>query len=193
MYILQSMCVSWENEKSFNVVASNGVRQCGVLSPILYGIYNDLLLTMLKESGIGCYVGCTFVGALAYADDVVLLCPTKTGLLKMLNICKQFSCKYDVDFNADKSKLIAYRYSNIQTSVNNINITFQGKAISAESGGEHLGKIIGKFSHKKRISDGISEINKRINVLLLTFSHCNSSVKYHLFKTFCMALYGSQL
>ena len=77
-------------------MASNGVKQGGVLSPILYGIYNDFLLTMLKESGIGCYVGCTFVGALAYADDVVLLCPTKTGLLKMLNICKHFSCKYDV-------------------------------------------------------------------------------------------------
>ena len=68
MYILQSMCVSWENE-SFNFVTSNGVKQCGVLLPILYGIYND-----------------------AYADDVVLLCPTKTGLSKMLNICKQFSC-----------------------------------------------------------------------------------------------------
>ena len=51
---------------------------------------------MLKESGIGCYVGCTFVGAPAYADDVVLLCPTKPGLLKMLNIFKQISCEYDV-------------------------------------------------------------------------------------------------
>ena len=70
MYILLSMCVSWDNEKSFNFVESNGVKQGGVLSSILYGIYNDLLLTMLKESGIGCYVG-----ALAYADDVVLLCP----------------------------------------------------------------------------------------------------------------------
>ena len=76
MYILQTMCVSWGNEKSFNFEASNGVKQGGVLSPILYGIHNALLLTMLKESGIGCYVGCTFVGALAYADDVVLLCPT---------------------------------------------------------------------------------------------------------------------
>ena len=84
-------------------------------------------------------------------------------------------------------------YSNIQTSVNNINITFQGKEISVESGGVHLGNIIGKDSHKKRISGGISEFNKRLNVLLLTFSHCHSSVKYHLFKTFCMPLYGSQL
>ena len=84
-------------------------------------------------------------------------------------------------------------YSNIQTSVNNINITFQGKEISAELGGVYLGNIIGKDSHKKRISDGISEFNKRLNVLLLTFSHCYFSVKYHFLKTFCMPLYGSQL
>ena len=127
------------------------------------------------------------MGALPYADDVALLCPTKTGLLKMLNICKQFSCKYDVVFNADRSKL--FLYSNIQTNVNIINITSQGKEISAESGGVHLGNIIGKDSHKKRISDGISKFIKRLNVLLLTFSHCHSSVKYHLFKTFCMSLW----
>ena len=47
-------------------------------------------------------------------------------------------------------------YLNIQTSVNNIKITFQGKEISAVSGGVHLGNIAGKDSHKKRISDGIS-------------------------------------
>ena len=73
-------------------------------------------------------------------------------------------------------------YSNIQPSVNNINITFQGKEISAELGGVHLGNIIGKDSHKKRIADGISKFNKRLNVLLLTFSHCHSSVKYLFFK-----------
>ena len=40
-------------------------------------------------------------------------------------------------FNADNLKLSVN--SNIHTSVNNVNITFQGKEISAESGGVHLG------------------------------------------------------
>ena len=62
----------------------------------------------------------------------------------MLKICKQFSCKYNVVFNADKSKLIVYL--NIQISVNDINITFQSKESSAESGGVHLGNVIGKIS-----------------------------------------------
>ena len=47
---------------------SNGVKQGGVLSPILFTIYIDQLLIDLKESGFGCYLNNTFMGALSYAD-----------------------------------------------------------------------------------------------------------------------------
>ena len=54
----------------------NGVRQGGIISPVLCWIYIDGLLCMLSESGVGCYIGRVFVGALAYADDNALLAPT---------------------------------------------------------------------------------------------------------------------
>jgi len=38
--------------------------------------YIDDLLLSLKSSGVGCYMGNFFVGALAYADDIVLLAPS---------------------------------------------------------------------------------------------------------------------
>ena len=34
-------------------------------------------MDMLKLSGFGCYVGNVFAGALAYADDIVLLAPPR--------------------------------------------------------------------------------------------------------------------
>jgi len=37
---------------------------------------------------IGCYIGTIFVGALAYADDIVLIAPTPSGLCKLLQICE---------------------------------------------------------------------------------------------------------
>ena len=45
------------------------IRQCGVLLPILFAVYVNGLLGMLESSGVGCYYGGCFVGALAYADD----------------------------------------------------------------------------------------------------------------------------
>ena len=69
------MCVWWNNSLSDSFCVFNGVRQGGVLSPILSAVYIDGLLEMLESGGVGCYYGGSFVGALAYADDVVLLAP----------------------------------------------------------------------------------------------------------------------
>ena len=66
------------HSETFNI--SNDVKQGGVLSPVIFGIYLDELLLKLKKSGIGCHIGNIFTGALAYADDVVLLAPTKHAM-----------------------------------------------------------------------------------------------------------------
>jgi len=65
--------------------ALNGVKQGAVLSPILYCVHvDDLLLILCKES-VGCFIGLHFVGALACADDLVLLAPTASAMRKLSN------------------------------------------------------------------------------------------------------------
>ena len=58
----------------------NGVKQGAVLSPILFCVYIDDLLLLLAKAGVGCYIGFHFVGALAYADDIVLVAPSASAL-----------------------------------------------------------------------------------------------------------------
>ena len=70
---------------------SNGVKQGGVLSPILFSIYLDYLLVTLKHADIGCSWGGEFSGALPYADDVVLLSLSASGLRLMLRVCEDFA------------------------------------------------------------------------------------------------------
>ena len=59
-----------------------GVKQGGVISPLLFSLYIDELYLLLKESGMGCHVGLTYAGAFGYADDIALVAPSLSSLNK---------------------------------------------------------------------------------------------------------------
>ncbi len=70
MYGVQKLRTTWQgcHSEYFNV--SNGIQQGGIISPLLYSVYTDILLRKLKDSGIGCYIGHMYVGGMAYADKI---------------------------------------------------------------------------------------------------------------------------
>lgn len=45
----------------------------GCFKSCSFCVYIDDLLLSLSEAGIGCYIGPNFVGALAYADDIIIV------------------------------------------------------------------------------------------------------------------------
>ena len=62
-YTRQQVSVSWDNKSHFFGV-TNGVKQSGVLSPILFIVYIDELLVLFSKSTLGCHVGSCYIGAL---------------------------------------------------------------------------------------------------------------------------------
>ena len=73
MYTNQSCSVKRDNKQSDQFKISNGVKQGGVISPLLFSCYIDNLFTQLQHSGLGCHVGSSYTGAFGYADDIALL------------------------------------------------------------------------------------------------------------------------
>jgi len=104
LYTSSQVRVLWAGLVSEYFLVSNGDKQGGVISPILFCVYIDDLLLRLSSSAVGCYVGLHFVGALAYADDIVLLAPTPYALRILLQICDSYAAESDINFNPAKSK-----------------------------------------------------------------------------------------
>jgi len=93
--------VSWCGLFSEYFLATNGVKQGGVLSPVLFCVYIGDLLVLLSNANIGCFIGNNYVGALAYADDLILLAPSASALPKKLDICDAYAAEYCMSFNAE--------------------------------------------------------------------------------------------
>ena len=76
--------VKWTNELSESFTVANGVKQCAIISPLLFSIYIDNLFIELKQLDLGCHVGPTFADAFGYADDVALIVPSIYALKKIM-------------------------------------------------------------------------------------------------------------
>jgi hypothetical protein len=98
--------VKWDNTISDKINIFSGVRQGGILSPLLFNIYVDSLLTKLELSGLGCFVNKKCSNSLMYADDLVLLSISITDLQNMLNICHLELMKLNLPINISKSHCI---------------------------------------------------------------------------------------
>ena len=107
-YSEQRVKVRWKSALSSNFGVSSGVRQGGVLSPILFTVYIDELLLELEKAGVGCYWRHHFVGAVCYADDVALLAPSHSALRLILDSCRRIANSLSLFFNAAKTQQIFF-------------------------------------------------------------------------------------
>ena len=86
------MYIRWDDADSIKFHISNGVRQGGILSPIFFNIYiKNLFLDNFTASNLGCHFAGIFMSAFAYADDIELLVPSLSALLKMIRLCEIYA------------------------------------------------------------------------------------------------------
>jgi len=192
-YTSQCIRVKWCNTLSQSCSILNGVKQGGVMSPILFSVYIDGLLCRLRDHGVGCRAEHVFLGAFAYADDLILLAPTLHATKSMLRVCEQYANEFNILFNATKSKLIIRSKNVISCSDFKPVVSFMNGNIEVVQSDKHLGNIIGNVNQADIVQNIVNDLKTKTNMVKFQFKNLPPHVMYSLFKTHCMPLYGSQL
>ena len=129
--------VKWNNLFSDYFPVTAGIRQGGILSPVLFLVYVDDLLEKLAK--MGCRILGHHVGALMYADDLILLSPMLYELQSMLNVCKLELDLLDLKLNASKSVCLRFGKAYKRKCTN---LTLEGEMIPWVSEARYLGVFL---------------------------------------------------
>lgn len=189
MYLNQDIQVKWGKDTSNAFGGVNGVRQGGVLSPILFTVYLDMLISELKSCGAGCWLGHHYYGGLVSADDISLLSPSVTGLQRMVDVCAKFGLKYSILFNEKKS--VCIKYSADQDDLPDI--ILNGKVLKWEMKVKHLGNVLNnRLTDIDDILLKKQQFFQQANKVKSDFQGVRWDVLTQLFTKYCSSFYCSQ-
>lgn len=175
--------VMWMSLMSAPFAVYCGVRQGGVLSPVLFSVYVDDLILQLRSSGLGIHVGSVFCGCIFYADDIVLLSASCLGLQRLLDICSKYGFELDIKFNPDKSFLCAFGSNPPQTR----HITLSGKPLEWVDSVKYLGCILKCRSVEIDTASFIRKFYGSFNnILRVLGSKRDEMISLHFSKTYCL-------
>lgn len=126
MYTNVKAQIKVNGKLSKEIMVKVGTRQGCNLSPSLFNVYlNDLPKALDPDLCDPVLLYDCFVNILMYADDVVLLSSTKTGLQNCLNIFANYCRRWKLHINFQKTKSITFNTKKQATFVLNSKLICQ--------------------------------------------------------------------
>ena len=101
------------------------------------------LFSEMKKSGAGCHIDEYYAGMFGYADDLLLLCPSRDGLQKMLEIAEEYANDHRISFSTNidpnKSKTKGIILSKKEMTVLPVPVNLNSNPLPWVSSGKYLG------------------------------------------------------
>ena len=162
IYLYQRCYVRWQSSRSYSFGVTNGTRQGSIFSPKGgFNTYLDPMIESLRSSGYGCTIGQHFFGALAYADDVLIMATSVQGLQEMVSLCQKHAEENNLVFSTDsdpkksKTMCIAFNCTNRDQLAS---VKLNGDSLPWVSRAKHIGNFLsedGTTDHDMKVKKGI--------------------------------------
>ena len=138
MYDANSYMIKSNNEFSFPIQTSIGLKQGCCLSPILFNMYINDLHQIFGEDCAPTSLNGLNISSLSFADDLVLLSQTKEGLANCLNHLENYCNTWGLKVNDDKTKVLVFNRP-FTKNIKNLNYFIDGKKIVTVKSYTYLG------------------------------------------------------
>ena len=192
-YSNQYVKVRYQDKYSEEWKICNGVRQGGVLSGFLFGLYIDSVLKRISNLKIGCRLGLINSNVIAYADDIVLLAPSPTALQIMMDVTYDEASKLDLAFNTTKSKVMVFSPNRTADSMKRI-FKIGDDPVACVKSFRYLGyQIQHNLDNSLDIDEKRGRFYSQFNQVLRKFHYLDKNVLLFLFQQFCLQIYGAEL
>ena len=199
IYRYQQCNVKWGQSYSHSFSVTNGVRQGAISSPLLFSVYINGLIVKLRSTGLGCYVGTLFMGCLGYADDILLLSASRTGLQVLVETCAKFvrkkNLKFSTNANPEKSKTKCIVFSkNPRDRLQLAPVLLNDDPLPWVSQVKHLGNVLqSDNSMKVDCTLKRGKFIGKVNSLLQEFHFVEAHVLIKILSIYTTSYYGSGL
>ena len=111
------------------------------MSPSLFNLYIDDLLTQLSFSGLGARIADLYLRCLTYADDITLVSPNVAELQQMLDICTTYANEHHLIYNIKKSVVITFKQRRWKHS-SELDVFFNGNRLPNKAEITHLDVVM---------------------------------------------------
>ena len=129
----------------------------------------------------------------AYADDLVLLSPSSSGLQKLLGRAGELLAEEGLLLNVRKTVAMVFRPKPL-SSDDHMKLTFYDKSIDFVDSFKYLGCILSKsFTDYCDIDRCYKSFNRSAGFLLRKFNFTDTNILFSLFNSYCSSFYGCEL
>ena len=192
-YMLSNTFVSvkFNNDFSNEWKVGNGVRQGGIISPLLFNVYINDLIKSIASCNNGCKLGTDWVNIICYADDMLLLAPSARGLQILVDTAIPILNELRLIVNRSKSSYIVFKHKRNITVPTLLRL--DGLLCEQVNEIKYLGV---SFSNDDNNSSDVdrccNSFLRQFNSMYHKFNYLKKDMLKFLFGAYCSSFYGAE-
>ena len=138
---------------------TTGLRQGCVLSPLLFSLYVNDLMEVLRREEIGVRVDNLIIPGLMFADDLVITAEKTSDLNRALEIVHRWCNQWKLRINAEKCSVVHFRKKCVRRSI--VEFGIGEKILSMVSEYKYLGIVLNEFLNGEKMREALMDNGRK--------------------------------